>query len=214
MHNEVIIRKEKAADEREVETVTREAFWNLFVPGCNEHYLAHILRFHKDFMPDLSYVAELDGRIIGNIMYARSWVVDENGATLNTLTFGPVSVHPKHQRRGIGSMLIVKTIEEAKAKNEPAIIIYGSPSNYCKFGFKSAKDFNISTQDGKYPFGMLALELKEGVLENRRWMFRESEVYNVDVAKAEEFDALFEHKEKMYRYTQEEFKISCRAFIE
>ncbi len=211
---DIILRKETISDYRTVEELTREAFWNLYIPGCSEHYLAHVMRQHEDFIPDLDYLASVDGKIVGNIMYTRSCVVDENRETMATLTFGPVSVLPDYQRMGIGSRLIEKTVGDAKARKEKAIIIYGSPKNYCKFGFKSSKDFNISTMDGKYPYGLLVLELEEGAFKGHKWKYRESEVYNVKTSEAEEFDKGFMYKGKGYRYTQEEFSISCRAIVE
>jgi len=172
------------------------------------------MRDHRDFIRDLDYVALVDNQIVGNIMYTQSKIVDEKEETIQTITFGPVSVLPEYQRKGVGSALIQHTIQKAKEKDSKAIIIYGSPKNYCKHGFKSSKDYNVSTMEGKYPYGLLVLELEEGAFDNHSWRYRESDVYDLDVGKAEEFDEQFEHKEKGYRYTQEEFKISCRAYIE
>lgn len=211
---EITLRKEIESDYRRVEEVTRGAFWNLYVPGCCEHYLAHVMRNHRDFVQDLDYVALVDNRVVGNVMYTKSKTINEKEETIETITFGPVSVLPEYQRKGIGSSLIRHTIQKAKEKNQKAIIIYGSPKNYCKYGFKSSKDYNISTLEGKYPYSLLVLELVEGAFNNHSWRYQESDVYNVDLGKAEEFDKLFEYKEKGYRYTQEEFKISCRAYIE
>ncbi len=211
---EISLRHEMAADYTSVEQVTREAFWNLYVPGCSEHYLAHVMRDHRDFIPDLDYVACIDNQIVGNIMYTKSKVIDETGQTIETLTCGPVSVLPKYQRKGIGSALIQQTSSRARAQGYPAIIIYGSPSNYCRHGFKSCRDYNLSNMGGKHPYGLLVLELKEGSFRNHFWRYQESDVYNVDSGKAEAFDQQFEHKEKGYRYTQEEFKIACRAYVE
>lgn len=97
---DLTIRKENINDYRVVEELTREAFWNLNVPGCDEHYLVHILRNHPDFISEMDFVAEADNRIVGNIMYTRSYVVDENSNRLDTLTFGPLTVLPGYQRQG------------------------------------------------------------------------------------------------------------------
>lgn len=210
----ITVRKEQESDYGMVEDVTREAFWNLYVPGCCEHYLVHVMRDHGDFIKDLDYVALGDKQIVGNIMYTRSKVISEQEEALETITFGPVSVVPEYQRKGVGSLLLQHTIQIAKEKKSKAIIIYGSPKNYCKHGFKSSKDYNISTMEGKYPYGLLVLELEDGVFGNHSWRYQESDVYNIDFSKVEEFDKLFSHKEKGYRYTQEEFKMSCRAYIE
>ncbi len=197
-----------------MEHVTREAFWNLYVPGCSEHYMVHVLRDHPDFIPDLDYVACVDNQVVGSILYTKSWVIDETGETRETLSFGPVSVLPEYQRKGIGSALIRHTVQQARAEGYPAILIFGSPINYCKHGFKSCRDYNVSTMEGKYPFGMLVLELKEGFFKGHSWRLKESDAYNVDPAEVEAFDRQFEPKEKGYKYTQDEFKIECRAVVE
>ena len=92
----ITIRNEEEKDRAEVEDVIRKAFWNLYIPGCNEHYLAHIMRSHPDFLPELDFVIELDGKIIGSIMYTRNKLIEENGNEKNILTFGPVCILPEH----------------------------------------------------------------------------------------------------------------------
>ena len=84
------IRNENKADHKIVEEITRNAFYNLYIPGCVEHYLVHIMREHEDFIPELDFVAELDGQVIGNIMYTRAKLTDEQGMEKNILTFGPL----------------------------------------------------------------------------------------------------------------------------
>ena len=96
------IRNERPEDYAAVEELTRRAFYNVYVPGCTEHYLVHIMRGHRDFLPELDFVAELDGRLIGNIMYTRSWLTDGDGNRREVLTFGPVSILPECQRKGYG----------------------------------------------------------------------------------------------------------------
>ena len=211
---EAMIRHETQADHRAVEEVTREAFWNLYVPGCVEHYLAHVMRDHADFMGELDYVALVDGRLVGNIMFTKSFVTNEAGARMDTITFGPLSVLPQFQRHGIGSLLIGRALRDARAAGHKAVIIYGNPKNYCRHGFRSCRDFGISTADGKYPYSLLVLELEQGVFGGHSWRFQESDAYNIDMGAVDGFDAAFEPKEKAFRHTQEEFRISCRAFIE
>jgi putative acetyltransferase len=210
----ITIRSETENDFREVEELTREAFWNLHAPGCDEHYLVHEMRNHPDFIPDLDFVAILDGRIVGNIMYAKSRLVDKEANVLPTITFGPVSVIPGYQRKGIGSSLIRHSIDKAVSRKHKAIIIEGHPYNYCKHGFKGSKDYNISNAEGKFPLGLLVLELEKGCLDGHAWKFHQSDVYAIDTGAAEMFDKTFEFKKKEYRYTQEEFRIASRAYIE
>ncbi|MEW5961295.1 MAG: N-acetyltransferase [Chloroflexota bacterium] len=210
----ITIRNEQEADYHRVEEITREAFWNLFVPGCAEHYLVHVMRNHKDFIPSLDFVAIHEENIVGNIMYTRSWLINEQDERMEILTFGPVSVLPEYQRQGIGSRLIQHTKSVAIEQKQKAIIIYGHPQNYCKHGFKSSRDYGVSTVEGKYPYSLLVLELEEGILKGHRWKYQESNVYSIKEEEVEEYDKNFSHKEKGYRYTQEEFLIACRAYLE
>lgn len=212
---DITIRHELESDQRQVEIVTREAFWNLYVPGCDEHYLVHIMREHQDFIPELNFVAIYEGNIIGNIMYTKSYLIDDSDPSnrLDIITFGPVCVLPEYQRRGVGSKLIGHTLKIAKENDYKAVIIQGHPGNYCKHGFKSSKDFGISDSDGKYPYSLLALELEKGVFKEKQWKYYSSDVYEVDSKAAEKFDTQFEPKKKEYSYTQEEFFIACRAYL-
>jgi len=172
------------------------------------------MRNHADFISDLDLVVAINEKVVGNIMYMKSHVRNEKDEILETITFGPVSVHPSYQKQGIGSTMIKKSIDKAKGNNHKAIIIYGHPHNYCKFGFKSSRDFNISNKEGKYPYSLLVLELENGVFKNHTWKYYDSEAYNIDEEKAGEFDKLFTNREKGYRYSQEEFSIACRAYLE
>jgi predicted N-acetyltransferase YhbS len=211
----ITIRSENEADRVDVEVLTREAFWNLYRPGCDEHYTTHLIRGHGDFLPDLTFVAEVDGEIVGSIVYTRSWVIDELGERVETATFGPLCVHPAWQRRGVGSALIGHSRALAVEKGYPAIIILGDPHNYCKHGFKTGKDLGVCTLDGKYPLGLLVLELRQGFFaSSRQWKFQTSEVYEFDAAQVEVYDARFPPKEKKYQYSQELFSMLVRAVVE
>jgi putative acetyltransferase len=211
---DITIRNEGESDYARVEEVTREAFWNLYVPGCSEHYLAHIMRGHEDFIPSLDFVALHEGTIVGNIMYTKSWLIDERDEPLEIISFGPVSVLPEYQGQGIGSRLIRHSTRLARGQGRKAVVIYGHPRNYCKHGFKSARDAGVSTVDGKYPYSLLVLELEATILEGHAWKYRESEVFSVKAEEVVEFDARFPAKEKGFRPSQEEFSIACRAYLE
>ena len=210
---DIILRNETEKDHRIVEEVTREAFWNLYFPGCQEHYLTHIMRDHPDFLPELDFVAEVDGKIVGNIMYTKAWLIDEQGNEMEIVSFGPLCVLPKYQRKGIGSALIAHTRKLCLQNGVKAIVIFGDPHNYCKHGFKCAKDLNISDLNGNYPSGMLAIELEEGALVGHAWKFRYSPVCELDEKEVEQFDAGFAPKEKRYHYSQEIFSIAFRSVV-
>lgn len=113
MENKVNIRNEKPEDYEIVERITREAFYNMYIPGCVEHYLVHTMRGHEDFIPELDFVLEYNGEVIGNIMYTKAKLVDENGEEKEILTFGPLCVLPRYQRKGYGKMLIEYSSRQA-----------------------------------------------------------------------------------------------------
>lgn len=210
---QITIRHETAEDYFAVEEVTRCAFWNLYVPGCDEHYLCHILRGHKDFIKDLDYVAEVDGKIVGSIMYTKSWLIGDDEETKEIVSFGPLCVHPDYQRKGIGTKLIEKTKSIVQERNIPAIIIYGDPHNYCKHGFKNGIDFNVSNMEGEFPLGLLVLETKPGFFGTKKWKMKQSDVFGFDHKGLEDYDKRFENKEKKFQYSQELFKMQIRSYL-
>ena len=124
------IRNERETDYKIVEDITRKTFYNVYVPGCMEHYLVHIMREHEDFIPELDFVIELDGQIVGNIMYTKAKLTDEDGTEKEIVTFGPVSILPKYQRKGYGKMLIEHSLKRAAELGYEAVVIMGSPANY------------------------------------------------------------------------------------
>lgn len=209
-----VIRNEQMNDYKKVEEIHRNAFWNVYVPGCSEHYLAHILRGHEDFVPELDYVYELDGQVVANIMYSRSKLADEQGNMTEILTFGPIGVEPEFQRRGIGKALIERTVEEAARMEYPAIVITGNPANYAARGFRSCKRYHVCMEGDLFPAAMLVKELKKGFFDGRKHYFYESPVFEIKESDVEMFDKNFGYKEKAFQYSQEEFYILSHSVIQ
>lgn len=149
-----------------------------------EHYLVHIMRVHEDFVSELDFVAELDGQVIGNIMYTKAKLTDENGTEKEILIFGPVSILPERQRNGYGKMLIGHSAQRARELGYDVIVIFGSPANYVSCGFECCKKYNACAEGEKYPAAMLVKELKAGALDGRRWRYSSSPVMNVDEKEA------------------------------
>jgi predicted N-acetyltransferase YhbS len=201
---DINLRLEEEKDYRLVEELTREAFWNLHLPGCNEHLLIHNLRTAKEFIKELDFVAIYNNQIVGNIVYAET-KVKSNDKEYTVLTFGPVSVLPEYQKKGIGSKLINYTIGLAKEMGYKAIIIYGDPNYYKKYGFTASKEYGITNKDKKYPAALLVLELYPNALNEVNGIFDEGEVYKIDETEFEEFDKGFDKKEKIITKSQEEF---------
>ena len=210
---QVTIRPERERDYSQVEHLIRRAFYNIYVPGCTEHYLAHVIRSHPDFLPELDLVLELDGRIIGSILYTRSTLVDETGEEKDILTFGPVCIRPDHQRRGLGKRLMEDSFQRAAALGWEAIVIVGDPNNYVGCGFQSCKKHRVHLEDGTYPAAMLVKELKPGALAGKSWTYRQSPAYDFDEAAARQFDDALDPMEKKRLPCQEAFEILSQAVL-
>lgn len=208
------IRNETQADRQAVEDITRRAFYNIYAPGCTEHYLVHVMRDHPDFIPELDFVAELDGRVIGNVMYTKATLTDEAGAVKDILTFGPVSIAPEHQHRGYGKQLLEHSFRRAAELGWDVIVIFGSPANYVGRGFKSCRRFNVCLENGRFPAAMMVKELKEGALDGRKLVYRDSPVMSIDEEAARRYDDALEPMAKEYRPSQEEFYIMSHSSVE
>jgi putative acetyltransferase len=202
----LIIRNERKEDHRNVEQLIREAFWNLYVSGCNEHFVVHNLRKSDDFIPELDFVAEKEGQIVGQIAYSRGIIKCKRGEEKEVVSFGPVSVLPSLQKRGIGSALIIHTINLARDTGYPAICIYGDPRYYSRFGFRCAEKYDIKTADDKFAVALQVLELRQGVLESMPGRFIESAAFAVDETEFARYDAKFPFKEKKQTDSQREFR--------
>ena len=206
----IIIRNETPNDYRQVENLTRESFWNVYVPGAAEHYFVNQMRSHPDFIPELAFVLEKDGEIIGNIMYTNAWLEDENGERKEILSFGPLCVAPKYQRQKLGKLLIEHSFAVARGMGYDVNINFGNPGNYVSRGFVSCKKKNVSfVAQGNYPTALLVCELVPGALDGRKWMYIPSTAADCcdDTAAVEAFDATFPPKEKSWMPSQEEFYI-------
>ena len=201
---EIALRLETEKDLRTVEELTREAFWNIHIPGASEHLLIHNLRKTKEFIRNLDFVAISDQKTVGNIVYAEAKIMNGD-KEYTVLTFGPVSVLPEYQNKGIGTKLINHTIQLSKEMGYKAIIIYGDPEYYKRFGFRESKEYHITNMGGKYPAAMLVLELFPNALNGINGKFDEGKIYEIDEKELEEFEKGFVEKEKQKTKTQERF---------
>lgn len=207
------IRNEMQADYRAVEEMIKKAFWNLSVPGCNEHYFAHQVRKSKDFIPELDFVLEEDGKIIGNILYVKAKLIADDGTQKDILSFGPFTIHPDYQRKGYGRKLLNHSLEAAKKLGYDTVAIFGNPENYACYGFKNCKRYNVCLEEDVYPVALMVKVLEEDALSGKSWKYIESSAHQMDESGFEEFDSSFEQMEKGYSYTQELFYIYSRANV-
>lgn len=207
------VRKERMEDERRVEEIARKAFWNLYVPGCHEHYAIHQLRKHEDYLPELSWVIEVDGELAGGIFYSKSKIVDGE-KSVDTITFGPVFIDPKYHRQGVGRHLITHSIEHAKSLGYRAILTLGYPYHYEPYGFVGGKRYGIAMPDGQYYKGLLVLPLYEGALDGVQGVSVFTEGLDVEEAEVEAFDATFPKKKKEVLPSQREYELASTELDE
>ncbi len=193
---DIKLRLESKQDYRNVENITREAFWDIYKPGCDEHLIVHQLRKTSAFIKELDYIACSNELIVGNIMYSVAKVINEQNQEFEVLCMGPLCVLPAYQRKGIGALLINESIEKAKHLNYKAVFIYGNPHYYHRFGFKNAEKFHIQTAIGTNIEAFMALELYEGSLNGSSGRFYEDKAFEVSEKELQDFDKEFQYKEK------------------
>lgn len=197
--NHLTIRNETPADYDAVENLTREAFWNVYRPGCMEHYVLHVLRDDPAFVPELDLVLERDGQLIGHVMYMRAEIRTDDGRRLPVMTFGPISINPDYKRQGYGKYLLDASMEKARDLGAGALCIEGNLDFYGKSGFVVAGTRGIryhgEPEVEMVPYFLLK-ELKDGFLNGVTGVYETPQGYDVDPAAVEAFDKRFPPKEK------------------
>jgi len=191
------IRATTPEDFRATEHVTREAFWNVYVPGCDEHYLLKVMRNSDGFIPELDLVAIHNGEVVGNIVCDRAKLETDTSETVKVLTLGPVSVLPEFQSKGIGSALIEEVKKLAADIGFEAILLYGDPNYYSRLGFIPAEALDIRTPGDMYAEPLQVFELHESALTGKSGRYYENYVYEVDDQAVAEFDKAFPPKEEI-----------------
>ena len=203
MNRKVTIRLEQPQDFREVENLTREAFWNVYRPGCTEHYVLHCYRSNPDFIPELDLVMEEEGRIIGHVMFSKAEIVLDDGTVFPSWTFGPISIHPDYKRNGYGLELLNHALGKAKAMGIGLLSMEGNIDFYRHAGFGLASRLGIhyhaEPRDAEVPY-FLAQELIPGFWGNREGTYCPPKGYFVadeNPEAFEAFEATFPPKEKL-----------------
>ena len=198
--NDCLIRLETPQDYAEAENLARESFWNVYRPGCLEHYVLHCLRDDPDFVPALDFVMEKDGRIIGQNMFMRAWIAADDGRNIPIMTMGPICIAPAYKRRGYGKMLLDYSLEKAGECGAGALCFEGDIDFYGKSGFTYASEFGIryhGLPEGADASFFLCKELIPGYLDGITGVYATPRGYFVDEAEAEAFDRQFPPKVKL-----------------
>ena len=198
--NDCIIRLERTEDFREVEFLVRESFWNVYRPGCSEHYVIHVLRDDPAFVKELDFVMEKDGRLIGQNMFKQTVINADDGRDVPVLTMGPIGITPELKRKGYGKRLLDHSLEQAAALGYGAVLFEGNIGFYGKSGFDYARRFGIRYHDlpeGADDSFFLCRELIPGYLDGVTGVYQTPRGYYVDDAEVEEFDKAFPYKEKL-----------------
>ncbi len=200
MHQkDYIIRLEQTEDYRAVETLVRESFWNVYRPGCSEHYVIHVLRDDPAFVKELDFVMEQNGRLIGQNMFMKTVINADDGRVIDVLTMGPIGIAPELKRRGYGKALLDYSLEKAAGLGFGAVLFEGNIGFYGKSGFDYASKFGIRYHDlpeGTDASFFLCRELIPGYLGGITGVYQTPQGYYVDDADVEAFDRGFPPKEK------------------
>ncbi|MBO4819258.1 MAG: N-acetyltransferase [Firmicutes bacterium] len=198
--NDFSIRLERKEEYREVEALIRESFWNVYKPGCSEHYVMHVLRDDPAFVKELDFVVEQDGRLIGQNMFMRTVIEADDGRQIPVLTMGPICIANDLKRKGYGKKLLDYSLEKAAGLGFGAVLFEGNILFYGKSGFRYASEFGIRyhdlPEDADSSF-FLCRELRAGYLDGITGVYQTPKGYYVDDAEVEEFDKEFPPKEKL-----------------
>ena len=197
----ISIRLETPKDYRETEAMVREAFWDVYKPGCDEHLVIHKLRDSAAFIKGLDFVACDGGRVVGVVICPKAKITGEENHEFTVLSL-IVGVLPSYQKKGIGSMLMKRAIDEARALGFKGIVIFGNPEYYRRFGFKNAQEYGIQTSEGENFDAFMALQLSERSLDGIRGRFYEDDAYRPGRGELEAFDTGFPYREKHVTDTQ------------
>ncbi len=198
--NGYIIRLEKETDRETVEYLVRESFWNVYRPGCSEHFVLHILRKSEDFVSNLNFVMEKDGEIIGQVVFVKAKIAADNGEILPVCTMGPICIANKFKRQGYGKKLLDYSLKKATELGIGAVMLEGNIDFYSKSGFNLATTFGIryhGLPEGEDASFFLCKELKKGYLDRITGEYSAPEVYYVTDDDVEIFDKKFPPKEKL-----------------
>ncbi len=193
---EILIQRTKTKDFLITENITRETFWNLFKPGCDEHLVLHNLRKSNCYISNLDLVALSDNKIIGHIITTKANVTDIQNKEHQVLCVGPISVLPDFQKKGIGTKLLNESIAIAKESGYSAMILFGHPDYYHRFGFVNAQNYGITTKKGMNFDPFMVLELYPNALAAVKGKFYEGKAFEIKEEELNEFEKLFPKKEK------------------
>ena len=199
LKKDCIIRLENKQDYRNTENLVREAFWNVYRPGCTEHYILHVLRKDPAFVPELAFVMEKEAKLIGQNVFVRAEVKADDGRNIPVMAMGPIGILPEYKRQGYGRALLEYSLEKAAEFGAGAVCLEGNIQFYGKSGFLEALQYGIryhglpENADASF---FLCKELIPGYLDGITGIYKTPEGYFVKDKDVDAFDAAFPAKEK------------------
>ena len=193
---EIIIRKTDKINYYQTENLTREAFWNLYRSGCDEHLVLHQLRESNSYVEELDLIAIYEGEIIGHVISTKAHVIDTENKEHEVLCVGPIAILPDFQNKGIGTKLLDFSISVAGKLGYKGMILFGNPDYYHRFGFRNAQEFGITTKEGLNFEPFMVLELQENGMEEINGKFYEAKAFTINEKELDKFEKKFPEKIK------------------
>ncbi len=190
------IHLERPEEYRAAEELVRNAFWDLYQPGCNEHYLVRLLRKDRTYRPELGFTARQNGRLAGCIYYSDAEIIAPDGRHISVLTLGPVAVAPEFQKQGIGTALIERTKKRAAETGYRAIVLFGNPAYYSRFGFEPGEKYGLSDGEGNFNAALQILALQSGSPDGFSGRLLDNPLFFMNAAETAAFDATFPPRKK------------------
>jgi predicted N-acetyltransferase YhbS len=199
---QVTIRNTTEPEYQKTESLTRESFWDIYKPGCDEHLVLHKIRNSKCFIKELDFIAIYKNEIVGHLICTKAKVISASNVDHEVLCLGPISVLPEFQKKGIGSRLMIQSITVAKESGYSGMILFGNPDYYHRFGFTNAIKYGITTKDGRNFEPFMALELTDNGLKDIKGRFVEDGAYEINSEELSEFEKRFPFRQKHITATQ------------
>jgi Predicted acetyltransferase len=169
--NEILIRQEIGEDIATLYNLIKKAFETAKVKDGDEQDFAENLRRSENCIPELALIAEKGGKLIGQVMFTKTYITQTNGERFECLMLAPISVLLEYRNQGVGATLIKEGFKRAKLLGYKAILLCGDPAYYGRFGFKPISHWGITHQTIPEPY-VMGYELIDNALKEIKGIAR------------------------------------------